>query len=249
MTIVPNLPPLSEIINLQGKTALVTGGASGIGLAIVRASQEELTGQGYRACFVVCDISLEDSVTAMVEAAVQKMGRLDILVNNAGIYPQILLQEMTAADFDRVMGVNVRGTFLCSREASRQMIKQQSGCIINIASIDALHPSYKGHSAYDSSKGAVVMFTKSLALELGPYNIRVNAIAPGGIVTGGIFTQFSGSQPNQERKILKDFLSRMALGRMGRPDDVARVALFLASEMASYMTGSLVVVDGGYLIG
>jgi len=269
MTIDSRLPPLNELISLKGKTALVTGGASGIGLAIayrlaeagalvcltdanpeaLHTAQVEFDTRGYTVSTLLCDISQEAAVISMMEAAASAMKRIDILVNNAGIYPQIALESMTATDFDRIISVNLKGTFLCSREAARHMMAQQSGTIINIASIDALHPSYRKHSAYDASKGAVVSFTRSLALELGQYNIRVNAIAPGGIITGGIFSQLSGSRLSQDRKVLKEFMARMAMGRMGRPDEVARVALFLASDMASYMTGSLVLVDGGYLVG
>ena len=141
---------------------------------------------------------------------------------------------------------------MCSRYASEEMIKQkQGGCIINIASIEALHPSATGMSAYDASKGGVLMLTKSLARELGGHGIRVNAIAPGAIMTRAILSHVSSNPEEQQKagmKELKAFMSRMALGRMGDPDDVARVVLFLVSDLASYITGEMIVVDGGYLI-
>jgi len=188
----------------------------------------------------------------MVNTAIEKMGGIDILVNNAGIYPRIPLAQMTGSDFEQVMSVNLTGTFLCSRYASQRMIEQrQGGCVINIASIDSLHPSSPGLSAYNSSKGGVLMLTKSMALELGRYGIRVNAIAPGGIMTEGMLSHTKESPKEQDKAQLRElraFMARIVLGRMGDADDVARVALFLASDLASYVTGGLIVVDGGYLI-
>jgi len=261
--------PLSELINLTGKVAVVTGGAAGIGLAISyrlaeagagllivdadgeKAEQavQELKTRGYRASSRRCDVSREEEVRDMVGAAVEEMGGIDILVNNAGIYPRIPLAQMTGDDFDRVVSVNLKGTFLCSREVSQRMIAQgRGGCIINIASIDAIHPSTEGLSAYDASKGGVLTLTKSLARELGPYDIRVNVVAPGAVMTGGVRSLLAGASADLGKAQLKAFLSRMPLGRLGEADDIGRVVLFLASDLASYMTGSLVVVDGGYLI-
>ena len=261
--------PIGELMALKGKRAIVTGGASGIGFAICyrlaesgaavaiadiddRAAEracQHLAESGYQAIPIHCDVSSEDDVKNMVNAAVSNLGGVDILVNNAGIYPRIPLAQMTAADVDKVLAVNLKGTLLCSREVSQRMVGQKKGgCIINLASIDAVHPSSKGLSAYDASKGAVLTATKSLALELGQYDIRVNAIAPGAILTAGVVSTVSGIEAGQGRAQLKAFMSRMALGRMGEPDDVARVALFLASDLASYITGSVIVADGGYLI-
>jgi NAD(P)-dependent dehydrogenase (short-subunit alcohol dehydrogenase family) len=180
------------------------------------------------------------------------MGSIHILVNNAGIYPRKPLEEMDAKDFSDVIGINLTGTFLCSRYAGQEMIEQkQGGCIINIASIEAVHPSSTGMSAYDASKGGVLMLTRSLARELGAHGIRVNAIAPGAILTSAILSHV-GKQSRDEAKTglkeLKAFMSRMALGRMGDADDIARVALFLASDLASYITGEMIIVDGGYLV-
>ncbi|HEY82916.1 MAG TPA: SDR family oxidoreductase [Dehalococcoidia bacterium] len=269
MTSAKDYIPLSELISLGGKVAIVTGGAAGIGLAIshrlaeagarlfiadadgdkAEQASRELEERGYQAGFRRCDVSSEAQVRDMVRAVVEEMGGVDILVNNAGIYPRMALAEMTAGDFDRVVAVNLRGTFLCSREVSQRMIEQgRGGSIINIASIDAIHPSTEGLYAYDASKGGVLTLTKSLARELGRHDIRVNVIAPGAIMTGGVRSLLGGAQANLGRAQLKAFLSRMPLGRLGEADDIARVVLFLASDLAGYMTGSLVVVDGGYLI-
>lgn len=259
--------PARELISLTGKRAMVTGGAQGIGFAIAyrlaeagaavalvdtniekgEKASRELNGYGYQTCFIPCDVSREEEVESAVKTVVEKMGGIDILVNNAGIFPRVPLMQMKAADFEQVMAVNLKGAFFFIREASQRIAEQQKGgCIINIVSIDALHPSYKGFAAYDASKGALLTMTKSLALELAEYDIRVNAIAPGGIMTEGAVSRVSGT--GGTRAGLKEFLSHIAQRRMGTPDDVARVALFLASDLSSYMTGSLVVVDGGYLI-
>ena len=265
--------PLNELINLTGKNAIVTGGAMGIGFAIARRlaeagagvliadsdvetaqkASDELKSYGYHAVFAQCDVSREKEVQDTVNATVREMGSIDTLINNAGIYPRTPLEQMTGADFEKVISVNLTGTFLCSRYASQEMIKQRrGGSIINIASIEAIHPSSTGMSAYDASKGGVLMLTKSLARELGQYSIRVNAIAPGGIMTRGVLSHMGTSSKEQEKaqlKELKAFMARMPLGRMGEADDVARVALFLASDLASYITGDLIIVDGGYLVG
>jgi len=265
--------PFSELLDLEGKGAVITGGAMGLGLAITtrlaeagasvfimdsNASEAEaacaaLSQSGFTAYSAPCDVSSEEQVRKSLTLAEQKMGGVDILVNSAGIYPRMPLETMTAADFGKVLGINLTGTFLCCSHASRIMKeRKRGGCIINIASIEALHPSSTGMAAYDASKGGVLTLTKSLARELGKHDIRVNVIAPGAIITRGVYSQVGqGDSPEEQKeqlKQLKTFMSRMALGRMGEPDDIARAALFLASDMSAYITGSLLVVDGGYLI-
>jgi 2-deoxy-D-gluconate 3-dehydrogenase len=261
--------PLRELINLTGKSAIVTGGAMGIGLAIsgrlaeagakvlladinageAKNASAELNSLGYDTKFTECNVADENDVKKTMSDAVKILGGIDILVNNAGIYPRKPLDEMTGEDFERVISVNLIGTFLCSRYAIPVMIKnQRGGCIINIASIEAIHPSSTGMSAYDASKGGVLMLTKSLSREVGSYGIRVNAIAPGSIKTRGVLSQTGVSRDRAQLKELKSFISRIALDRMGDADDIARVALFLASELSSYITGDLIVVDGGYLV-
>ncbi|OGO07450.1 MAG: hypothetical protein A2Y92_02675 [Chloroflexi bacterium RBG_13_57_8] len=263
------ITPLKDLIDLSGKNAIVTGGAMGIGLAICRRFTEAgarvmiadinageaekaadgLVSQGHDARSIECNVAEEADVKKMIAEAVAILGAIDILVNNAGIYPRKPLEDMTGQDFERVISVNLTGTFLCSRYAIAEMIKrQQGGCIINMASIEAVHPSSTGMTAYDASKGGVLMLTRSLAREAGIHGIRVNAIAPGSIKTRGVFSQMGGPPDRAKFKELKSFLSRIALGRMGDADDIARVALFLASELSGYITGDLIVVDGGYLV-
>ncbi len=262
-------PAVPELVKLNGRGALVTGGAVGIGYAIacrlaeagakvlivdvngekaVQASRE-LQDYGYWVEPLVCDITQGKAVENMVGEAAGMLGSIDILINNAGIYPRIPLAEMTEKEFDNVISVNLKGTLLCSRTASRKMIEHgRGGCIVNIASIEAIHSSGDGMAAYAASKGAVLTLTKSLARELGRHDIRVNVIVPGCIMTEGVRSVFSGPPSSEAKAHLRAFMSRMLLGRMGEADEIGRVALFLASDMASYITGSMVVVDGGYLV-
>ncbi len=260
--------PIHELISLAAKKAVVTGGAMGIGYAIAyrlaeagatvaiadlneekgQKAAQDLTGYGFKAFFLRCDVSQEEDVKKTINAAINAMEGLDILVNNAGIFPFTPLLQLTAADIEKIFAVNVKGILYMTQEVSRWMIDhKQGGCIINLASIDSLHPSHKGLPVYDASKGAVLTLTKSLARDLGSSGIRVNAIAPGGIMTEGAVSQ-SRSSGETSRTGLREFMSRLPLGRMGVADDIGRVALFLASDLSSYMTGSLIVVDGGYLL-
>jgi NAD(P)-dependent dehydrogenase (short-subunit alcohol dehydrogenase family) len=178
-------------------------------------------------------------------------GRVDILVNNAGIFPFAPALELTERMWDRVLEVNLKGTFFCAQAAAQQMVTAgKGGRIVNIASIDALHPT-GALVHYDASKGGVAMMTKSLAKEFGPYGITVNAIAPGSIATPGASSATVATVATQGANVEEmtaAFLARIPLGRTGQPDDIATATLFLASDAASYVTGSLLVVDGGYLL-
>jgi 2-dehydro-3-deoxy-D-gluconate 5-dehydrogenase len=257
---------LTELISLKNRRALVTGGASGIGLAGARRLAEagavvtlvdinpekgatalsQLQANGYPAAFLSCDVSREEEVVQAFQTASRQMGGLDILVNNAGIFPAAPLAAVTAAGLAEILAVNLHGVLFFSREAARQMGAQKSGGnIINIASVGAMHPIRNHMAAYDASKGAVIALTRSLARELAPANIRVNAIAPGAIFTEG---SLAGPGSDNSRAALRETLSRIPLGRMGAADDVARAILFLASEMAAYITGSVLTVDGGYMV-
>ncbi len=260
------------MLNLSGKTAIVTGGAVGIGYGIsyrlaeagakvVIANRTEaegahaandLSGKGWKAAAIRTDVSVEESVKQLVNETVKKYGTIDILVNNAGVYPGIPLRQMTLADFEKVIAINLKGVFLCTKYASEQMIKQgEGGRIINITSIDALHPSSIGLAHYDASKHGVWGFTKNVALELAPYRIWVNAIAPGGILTPGV-KKLQETIPAAGgidlQKMLEAMIARIPMKRLGDPDDIGKVALFLASDMCSYMTGGQIVVDGGVLL-
>lgn len=250
----------SNLLDLSGKVAIVTGGAQGIGLGIVsrlaeagasvmiadksleeaQKSAGDLSAKGLKVQAVSCDVSSEDEVKNLVNETVNTFGGIDILVNNAGIYPNIPLSKMTAEDFEKIVKINLEGCFLTTKYVSEQMIKQgKGGKIINVSSIDALHPSMVGLAAYDASKHGLWGFTKNTALELAQHKIWVNAIAPGGIATPG--TGGSAGVPQA-------FLDKIPMHRIGEPDDIGKVALFLASEMSSYMTGSQIVVDGGVLL-
>lgn len=259
--------PLSQLIDLKNKTAIVTGGAMGIGfgiayrlaeaganMVIVDLNEEagnnvakELTDGGFKASFIKTDVADEKQVKDATDFAVSKYGGIDIIVNNAGIFPIIPVMKMKPADFEKILAVNLKSVFLFMKAVSEVMIKQgRGGKIINITSIDALHPSSVGLAVYDASKHGLWGFTKNTALELAPHNIQVNAIAPGGITTPGTG---AGAPVTQEMEaILKKFLAKIPMKRMGDPDDIGKVALFLASDLSSYMTGSQVVVDGGVLL-
>jgi len=259
---------LQRIISLDGRTAIVTGGAMGIGRSVARhlaaagaavvvadvdaeaaeLTVKELQEAGAEALAVRTDVSSEADVQRLVAEAVAWRGGVDILVNNAGIFPTVPVLDMGADDFARVIGVNLTGLFLCSRHVAAQMVSQgRGGAIVNITSVDALHPSSVGLAHYDASKHGAWGFTKNLALELAPHHIRVNALAPGGVVTPGV-THMQPAAGVDPAELTQRFLARIPMGRMGDPEEIGAVALFLASDMASYMTGSQVVVDGGVLL-
>lgn len=265
------MTPVNNLLNLSGKTAIVTG-AVGIGfgisyrlaeaganVTIATRSKEEadesaskLTAAGFKAKGIKCDVSIEEDVKNMVLETVSDFRGIDILVNNAGIYPSIPVMSMNLSDFEKVLAVNVKGVFLCTKYSAEQMIKQgRGGKIINITSIDALHPSSIGLAHYDTSKHGVWGFTKNVALELAPHKIWVNAIAPGGIATPRV-QKLQSSMPAPSSvdmsKLMETFLAKIPMHRMGEPDDIGKVALFLASDMSSYMTGTQIVVDGGVLL-
>jgi 2-deoxy-D-gluconate 3-dehydrogenase len=269
----PTGESLAQLLDLTNRNAVVTGGAMGIGFGIAcrlaeagarvtiadvnpeaaAASATKLSDRGWTAQAVQGDVHSAADVNRMVGAAVAAYGGLDIWVNNAGIYPVSPILQLGEELWDRVLGINLKGTFLCSQAAARQMVSQgRGGVILNVASIDAVHPSFVGLGAYDASKGGMLMFTKSLALEVAPHGIRVMAIAPGGVNTEGVrgvSTPTNGTTaPSAAADASAAMLLRIPLERIGEPDDIARVALFLASDAAAYMTGSVVFVDGGYLL-
>jgi 2-deoxy-D-gluconate 3-dehydrogenase len=245
---------IANSISLSGKVAIVTGGAMGIGLAIairlaeagakvLVADKDAVAAEAAAVkiggvAFVV-DVSDEGEVEAMVAKGVNEFGSLDIFVNNAGIYPQKPVLESTKEDFEKIIHVNLKGAFFANKAAAKQMIAQgRGGKIINITSIDALHPSSVGLALYDASKHGLWGFTKNLALELAPHNISVNAIAPGRVATPG----------TDMGKSSDAFLAKIPMHRLADADDIAKAALFLASDLSSYMTGSQIVVDGGTLL-
>lgn len=261
-----SMQPIDRLLDLSGKVAVVTGGAAGIGYAITARLAEagarvtivdlddtvaavaakDLGNRGYDVGAVTADISDPDAVDALFEREIGIDGQVDILVNNAGIYPPKPVMDMELSTFSHVLAVNLQGTFLCSQEAARRMIARgRGGRIINITSVDALHPSAIGLAHYDASKHGVWGFTKNLALELAPHRIWVNAIAPGGIRTPGAIAAAGKLQVDKQSAA---FGARVPMQRMGESDEIGKVALFLASDMASYLTGSQIVVDGGLLL-
>jgi len=260
---------IAQLISLNTKVAIVTGGAMGIGQAIAqrlheaganvviadrKAEDAEATAaelNAVRADSALArsvDVSNADEVASCLSATLEAFGQVDILVNNAGIFPSKTIAEMEESDFMNVVNVNLKGVFLMTKHVSDQMVKQgKGGKIINVTSIDALHPSMVGLAHYDSSKHGVWGFTKNAALELSQHNITVNALAPGGIATPGV----ADMQPKDgpvDNSVIEAFMQKIPMHRMGEPDEIGKVALFLASDFSSYMTGSQVVVDGGALL-
>jgi 2-deoxy-D-gluconate 3-dehydrogenase len=262
---------LNKLLDLSGKTAIVTGGAIGIGFGIANrlaesganviianldkvkgeAAAAELVKKGLKVKSLQADVSKEEDVKNLVSETVKAFGGVDVLVNNAGIYPNIPLEKMTSADFDKVIAVNLRGVFLCVKYCAEQMIKQgKGGKIINVTSIDALHPSSVGLAHYDASKHGAWGFTKNAALEYSQYKIWINAIAPGYIKTPGteVFQTQMKAAGMDPKPMMDAMTAKIPMKRAGEPDDIGKVALFLASDMSSYMTGEQIVVDGGILL-
>lgn len=259
--------PIRQVMDLTSRTAIVTGGAMGIGFGIAcrlaeagasvviadmnkaaaGEAAEKLKARGWKATPVETDVSDAAAVRRLMEAAVKACGSVDILVNDAGIYPSVPVMQLQEKDFDRIIAINLKGAFLCTQAAAAQMIRQgRGGKIINITSIDAVHPSSVGLATYDASKHGLWGFTKNVALELAPHGISVNAIAPGGIDTPGTGAGRPVSREMEE--MTQQFRAKIPMHRMGEPDDIGKVALFLASGLSDYMTGTQVVVDGGFLL-
>jgi 2-deoxy-D-gluconate 3-dehydrogenase len=210
----------------------------------------EIKARGWKAHAIRANAGNTADAKMAVRATVKAFGCLDILVNNAGIYPMSPVLETSEQIWDKVLNINLKGVFFYSQAAAHEMVEaEHGGRIINMASIDAMHP-YGGVAHYGTSEAGVVMLTKALALELAPHNILINAVALGSIMTPG--TQATRAvlqaQGIPEEKVLESFRARLPLGRMGEPDDIAKVVLFLASAAADYMTGSVILVDGGYLL-
>ena len=244
-------------MRLKDRVALVTGAAQGIGFAcaeafaregakVVLADVNEAKGAkaagAIGATFVRCDVSRKDDVVAAVRKAVDAHGRLDLLVANAGIVHAAEFLDLEEADFDRVLAVNLKGIFLAGQAAARQMVKQGGGgTIVNMSSVNAVM-AIPNQVPYVVSKGGINQLTKVMALSLAPHRIRVNGIGPGTILTELARTAVLGNEAAERR-----ILSRTPLGRMGEPSEVANVAVFLASDESSYMTGQTLYPDGGRL--
>lgn len=244
-------------MSLTGKVALVTGGSRGIGRATVielarsgadvainyAGSEEaakqlalEVEGMGRRAITIQTNVASSAEVGEMVKKVIEEFGQIDILVNNAGITKDNLLMRMKEEDWDSVIDVNLKGVFNCIKAVTRQMMKQRSGRIINMSSVVGVMGN-AGQANYVAAKAGVIGLTKTTARELASRGITVNAIAPGFIETD--MTSSLGAEVNES------ILSQIPLGRMGRPEDVAKMVRFIASDEAAYVTGQIIHVDGG----
>ncbi|MEK7503871.1 MAG: SDR family NAD(P)-dependent oxidoreductase [Patescibacteria group bacterium] len=249
--------------DLKNKVAIVTGARRGMGrahaLALARAGAkvvvsdifleeceivvQEIKKAKGEAIAIKCDVSKKEEVDAMIQATVKEWGKLDILINNAGIAQFSPFLEMTEADWDKTININLKGYFLCAQAAAKEMVKQKSGAIVNIASVamGQIGVGFPSLTHYCASKGGIVGMSEAMAIELAPYNIRVNVVSPGAIDTPMI------DQVKQDKASMEGILGRVPLHRVGRPEEVANAVVFLASDESSYMTGSVVVVDGGWL--
>jgi glucose 1-dehydrogenase len=249
-------------MRLAGKVAIITGAGSGNGRGIaLRFAQEKaavvladvdekgaretarlVEGEEGQALVTRTDVRQRAEVDSMLAATLERFGQLDILVNNAGVETLIPFLDLPEAEWDRVLAVNLKGAFLCGQAAGRAMARAgRGGAIVNIASVNSTI-ALAGQAHYASSKGGLLMLTKAMALDLAPYRIRVNAVGPGIIETA--MTARSLADPERHRFLL----GKVPLGRVGQPRDVANAAVFLASEEADYVTGTILYVDGGWLI-
>ncbi len=247
-------------LNLKDKVVVVTGAARNIGKGIAtgfaregatvvvvdllerqgeKVAREIAEAYGITAHFIRCDISREDQVKALFQETISRFKKLDVLVNNAGIYPFKPLVEMTGEDWQKVHDVNMLGVFLCTSEAVKLM--GPGGKIVTISSITSTQGA-PNQTSYSASKGGVNAFTRSAALEIADKKINVNAVAPGGVV------DMSKELPKERMEFVKQFAANIPLKRMGSPDDIANAVLFLASDKADYITGQVIVVDGGVSI-
>ncbi len=253
------------MFDLRDKVAIITGARRGMGrthaLILAKAGAkvvvsdiseedcqkvvDEIEKEGGEALAVKCDVSKKEEVEEMVKKTIERFDKVDILVNNAGICQFKPFLELTEEEWDRTLDINLKGYFLCAQTAAKEMAKQKSGVIINIASV-AMGQQGIGISNivhYCASKGGIVGMTEALAVELAPFNIRVNAISPGMIETPMI------DSVKEDPKTMEAMLAQVPMHRAGKPEEVSNLVLFLASDESSYMTGSTVVVDGGWLAG
>lgn len=245
-------------MKLSGMVAVVTGAGRGIGRSIALKFAEEgadivinysksgeeaeetaetIRFMGRKALLIRADVSNPFQVRSMVEKTIKEMGKVDVLVNNAGILVPGSLVELSNEDWDRVVRVNLNGVFYCLREFGKHMVKRRKGVIINIASTAGIIPLI-GCGAYSSTKAAVIMLTKQAALEWAEHGVRVNAICPGPIKTQMTLSRYTPDKLEKRNRLTP-------MGRMGEPEEVARLAVFLASAESSYITGETITIDGG----
>jgi len=249
--------------SLEGKTAIVTGGGIGIGKSIsiefaragadvmlcsrrmehLEATAAEIRQLGKRALPLTVDVRDPEQVHTVVQQTLAEFGRIDILVNNHGASFRAPVEKISLNGWNAVVGINLNGVFLFCQAVGQHMIERQQGTIVNIASIAGVYGSQL-MSHYGASKAAVINFTKTLAMEWAPHNIRVNCLAPGPIETEGYLQVLHQTNPNAE-EVYRNIASRVALGRWGHVEEIAYPSIFLASEASSFMTGTTIYVDGG----
>ena len=248
---------------LTGQVGIVTGGGQGLGKVFCHAfaeagadiviaeinaetgpeTAEEVKSLGRQGLFIPTDVRDPESVTEMVKKTLSTFGRIDFLMNNAGIVQHLEVEKVSFNDWKEVLNVNLNGVFLCSQEVGKHMITQRQGVIINIASMSGLIVNFpQNQASYNTSKAAVIHLTKTLAAEWAPYNIRVNAIAPGYMGTAMAKPFFD------DPKYGGVWINAIPMKRPGEPEELGPVAVFLASQASSYITGATIVVDGGYTI-
>lgn len=253
------------MLNLKNKIAVITGGGRGMGkthaLALAKAGAkvvvsdiseeecllvaDEIKKQGKEAIALKCDVSKKEEVNSLIKKTIDKWGKIDILINNAGIAEFKPFLEMTEEEWDRTININLKGYFLCARAAAEEMAKHKFGIIVNIGSVamGQVGIGFPSLVHYVASKGGIAAMTEALALDLAPYNIRVNAIAPGIIDTPMV------DPIREDEQGLNATLARIPMKRMGKPEEISNVVLFLCSDLSSYMTGTVIPVDGGWLAG
>jgi len=250
-----------KMFDLAGKVAVVTGGGTGLGEAAARALAEagasvvlsgrrrenlekvaaDIQSNGGQALPVVADVSRREDVESMAAGALRAYGKIDILVNNAGINIAKPFLDLTEEEWDAVLNTNLKGCFYCCQAIGKGMVEQGSGSIINMVSVFGLR-GFMNLSPYIASKGAIVQFTKALAVEWGRHNVRVNAIAP-----SYIKTEMTKRDIESDERVLKFNLGKIPMRRGGEPHEIGGIVVFLASEASSFVTGETVAVDGGWL--
>jgi|SRR5581483_5117878 len=257
---------LAQLVSLAGRTAIVTGGADGIGRAVAarlleagatvavtsrdedraKAAAAELCAAGGTAIGIGLELRCRSNAAAAVNRAADELGGLDILVNNAAVYPFSPALATSDEQWDDVLGVDLHGAFACSRAAADHMVEAGRGVIVNVLSLNSFRAGLPGQSAYTVAKHGLAGLTKSLAVELGRSGVRVVGVAPSGVDTPGMRAAIPALDALGLGDVAAQIAASMPLGRLGVPDDVARVVLFAASDLAGFTTGSTILVDGGF---